>query len=254
MRAALLRGAAVAAAHGDSARQALYEEAAQERVVDPWPGHTLSASGAMPGALGECPSTEPSQACVEQGKALDSVVFLALVHAGDAATTAVDPVSVTVARTVDAYNEAFCNAYPINNKGLPGIVYGRYLKDAYGSGSRGNPWVLLTAALANVLYRAGRSAAASPPSQPAIDAWRVTFGPDFGTDGAGLPTAFVAAGDSVLRRLRMHVAPEDEDHLYEQIDRTSGHQYNAKDLTWSYAETLAALQQRRQALSAIKHA
>ena len=32
------------------------------------------------------------------------------------------------------------------------------------------------------------------------------------------------------------VAKEDDGHLYEQIDKKTGRQYNAKDLTWSYAE------------------
>ena len=38
---------------------------------------------------------------------------------------------------------------------------------------------------------------------------------------------------------------------YEQLDKHTGGQYNAKDLTWSYAETLSAIAQRRRALAAI---
>lgn len=111
--------------------------------------------------------------------------------------------------------------------------------------------MLITAALANVLYRAALSAAASLPSHDAVDAWRATFGADFGESAGGLPVAFAAAGDSVLRRLRMHVVSDDADHLYEQLNRTDGRQYNAKDLTWSYAEMFGALHQRRLALDAI---
>ena len=55
-----------------------------------------------------------------------------------------------------------------------------------------------------------------------------------------------------LRRLRLHVVAADNDHLYEQIDKNTGAQYNAKDLTWSYAETLSALEQRRLALAAVR--
>ena len=242
MRAALLGGAEAAAAHGDEARQKQYQQAAEEKVVDPWPEHTLPS-----GALSECPAEGQGEGCAESGKQIDGVVILALIHAGDAATPATDPAAAAVARTIAVYNEAFCGAYPVNRQGLPGVLYGRYLKDEYGSGGEGNPWVLITAALANLLYRAAISAAASPLSDDAVAAWRATFGAGFGADGA----AFVAAGDSVLRRLRVHVAPSDDDHLYEQLDKGDGHQYNAKDITWSYAETLSALQQRRTALAAV---
>lgn len=122
MRAALLSGAAAAAAHGDATRQAAYEQAAHTRVIDPWPGHTLPTSG----ALVECPAAQQSEACTKQGKQFDGAVLLSLVHAGEAATVAVDAASATVARTVGAYNERFCGAYQINRQGLPGILYGRY--------------------------------------------------------------------------------------------------------------------------------
>ena len=37
---------------------------------------------------------------------------------------------------------------------------------------------------------------------------------------------------------------------YEQIDRVTGVQYNAQDLTWSYAELLIALTERKAAIKA----
>ena len=54
---------------------------------------------------------------------------------------------------------------------------------------------------------------------------------------------FAAAADGVMMRLKQHVEPEDL-HLYEQIDRNTGEQMSASDLTWSYAEMLIALHQR----------
>jgi len=59
---------------------------------------------------------------------------------------------------------------------------------------------------------------------------------------------FVAAGDSVLMRLKEHAKP-DGGHLYEQIGKSSGKQYNAKDLSWSYAEVLSALGEREKAMA-----
>lgn len=60
---------------------------------------------------------------------------------------------VKVAQTVLAFNDAFCDEYPINAKddseGIPGILYGRYVGDIYKGG---NPWVLSTASLAQLFY------------------------------------------------------------------------------------------------------
>lgn len=249
MRAALLAGASVAKAKGDATRQAAYARAASELVGDPFAQHTHPANGSIPSYFTECPPAGYSDSCGVYDKQVDGAVILALVHANGAVTDAADPASAQVAKTVGAYNDAFCGAYPINRKGLPGVLYGRYERDAYGGG---NPWVLITAALANLLYRAASSSKATPPPQEAVAAWQATFGKGFGYGKGGLPAAFVAAGDSVLRRLRSHVAASDENHLWEQIDKKTGKQYNAKDLTWSYAETLGAIVERNRALAALR--
>lgn len=52
-------------------------------------------------------------------------------------------------------------------------------------------------------------------------------------------------------RLRNHISEQDDLHLFEQIDRSSGRQYNAKDLTWSYAEVLNALVTRHSAAAKV---
>jgi glucoamylase len=205
---------------------------------------------------------------------VDGAVILALVHGGTlggkhsnssgVATSAVPPTSVAVAETVAAYNVAFCDAYSINradtSKGIPGVLYGRYMADQYGGG---NPWVLITAALASLFYRAAQFVAStgSLPSGDALQAWRTALAaPTF----SGSAVDFVAAGDSVMHRLKLHVglptggAPGfmqmsgETGHLYEQLDRNSGFQYNAKDLTWSYAETLDAAARRSAAIACMK--
>ena len=53
--------------------------------------------------------------------------------------------------------------------------------------------------------------------------------------------ASVAAGDSVLYRLYQHVK-SDDGHISEQISKTGGNQVSAKDLTWSFANILSAMQ------------
>jgi glucoamylase len=62
---------------------------------------------------------------------------------------------------------------------------------------------------------------------------------------ASLAKYFAAQGDGVLVRLRSHVTARGF-HLDEQIDRNTGAQVSAKDLTWSYAEVLNAMMYRSQ--------
>jgi len=190
----------------------------------------------------ECPSDgTASDSCTQYGKQIDGAVILSLVHAG---SPLVDPSDITVAKTVGAYNLAFCEAYPINIKDtteeVPGILYGRYLADKYGGG---NPWHLITASLSHLLYQA----AGAVSTNGALDgetlaAWKQALGESF----TGTRDSFLAAGDSVLSRLKHHLASTGQNagFLYEQLDKNTGAQYNAKSLTWSYAEVFDALHQR----------
>jgi len=160
------------------------------------------------------------------------------------------PTSAEVAGTVNAYNNLFCTEYAINTQdtdnSLAGILYGRYGGDSYAGG---NPWVLSTAALAQLLYRGASFIVDNGiPSSAALDKWAVALNlgedaSDLPTDPATLATLFAASGDGVLLRLREHVNA-DGFHLSEQIDRNSGKQMSASDLTWSYAEVLNAMDKR----------
>mgnify|MGYP003352369333 CR=1 FL=1 len=51
-------------------------------------------------------------------------------------------------------------------------------------------------------------------------------------------------GDGLLLRLKNYIKPNDF-HMYEQIDKNTGQQISAYDLTWSYAEVLNALKERK---------
>ena len=53
----------------------------------------------------------------------------------------------------------------------------------------------------------------------------------------------MAVGDSVLQRVRYHTEG-DGFHLFEQMNRGTGYQMSAEDLTWSYAEVLNAMHSR----------
>ena len=52
------------------------------------------------------------------------------------------------------------------------------------------------------------------------------------------------AGDAVMSRLYKYVK-NDGGHIAEQIGRNSGLQTSAKDLTWSYANILSAMKERK---------
>jgi len=55
-----------------------------------------------------------------------------------------------------------------------------------------------------------------------------------------------------MLRIKEHVK-DDGGHLDEQIDRDTGKQLSAKDLTWSYAEVLLAMDARDKYLDQAKN-
>ena len=61
---------------------------------------------------------------------------------------------------------------------------------------------------------------------------------------ADLAAAQIAAGDAVMTRLHNHVK-DDGGKIDEQIDKNTGKQASAEDLTWSYANILHALHIRK---------
>jgi len=228
-RSALTKGAAFAKAQGDTQRQQKYSAAAQAVAG------TLSKhySG---GFVYESTSRPKDSAviCAFNDGYLNDGVF--------------GPTSKEVAGTVKALNELFCSSFTVNQKdtqaGVPGILYGRYAGDNYAGG---NPWILLTAALAQLLYR-GATELASPShtlDATAFAAWAPILGLDEKSmDQAAMAKAMAGAGDGVLMRLRAHVK-DGGFHLTEQIDRNSGVPMGAKDLTWSYATMLKAVHARK---------
>lgn len=152
------------------------------------------------------------------------------------------PTSMEVASTVRAYNSMFCDEYSINSAdtsaGVPGILYGRYAGDTYAGG---NPWILTTAALGNLFYRGGNYIKEhGAPDTDALNIWSEIFGVP--ADNINADT-FIAAGDSVMNRIRYHVEGKNF-HLDEQLDRNTGVEMSAEDLTWSYAEVLNAMASR----------
>ena len=95
--------------------------------------------------------------------------------------------------------------------------------------------MLSTAALASLFYRgASYILKNGVPTTQALAVWKTAFNSasDLPTSATALAQVFAAQGDGVMLRLRQHVKPSGF-HLDEQIDRNTGKEMSASDLTWS---------------------
>jgi glucoamylase len=217
MRAALLRGAKAAQKQGDSGRASTYAQAAQ----------TVEASL----------SAHFSDGWVFEStnRKLDTAVVEAF-NVGDMGDGKFAPLSAEVVGTQLELSNSFCGIYDLNQQnakaGTPGILYGRYPGDIYAGG---NPWILLSATVATLFYRQAAAAQAGAEVPAALE-------PLLGkiTDG---PKQLLAAGDAIMNMLKKSL--NDGMHMAEQIDRNSGKQISAKDLTWSYVNALKAVKARQ---------
>lgn len=184
------------------------------------------------------------------GRFIDSAVFGGLKNAFDLHRNIAwpfgNPSSSQVALTVSEYANAFFNTFSINQKlsTTPGLLIGRYLGDTYGGG---NPWILSTAQLASVMYEVAYdlriNGAVSPQS---LAAWNSVFDSSLQAhDAKSLANSLVSAGDGVMQRLEALVKSSGY-QLSEQLDKASGVERSATNLTWSYAEVLNAMAIRAQ--------
>lgn len=227
-RAALTKGSAFAAKQSDASRSGKYGSAAKEVEA------TLGAH------------YDSGFVFEDQNRKKDAAVITAF-NDGYLGDGLFGPTSKEVAGTVATLNDLFCNTFAINQAdtkaGVPGILYGRYEGDNYAGG---NPWILLTAALGQLLYRGASEVLSTQAMHPeAYAVWAPILGLPDTFDAASTAQALAGAGDGVLMRLRHHVESGGF-HLPEQIDRNSGTPMAAKDLTWSYACMLKAIHARKQ--------
>lgn len=236
MKKAMLMGAEFAKRMGDTSSASVYTNTAAAINASLYKNH-------FNGAYVQESNSRPQ----------DSAVIVGFNDGYDESDGLFAATSIEVAQTIASYNTLFCSEYAINtadtSKGLPGVLYGRYANDNYAGG---NPWVLSTAALASLFYRAAQASLKTVPSPSALNAWKIALNSatDLPTESNALAQVFLAQGDGVLQRLRSHVIAR-EFHLDEQIDRNTGAQMSAKDLTWSYAEVLNALHYRELFLAMI---
>jgi len=237
-------GASFALAMGDEASATAYANTAALINATLLSSHWMQSSG------GDAQDSGGGYVFESTNRLKDGAVIVGFNDGFTDADGLFSPTSLQVAVTVANYNIEFCHEWEINEQdtaaGIPGILYGRYPGDTYQGG---NPWVLSSSALGNLFYRGAIEVKASNgtlPSSEAQEAWASVFGVDsFPKDNATQAAdLFLRAGDGVMLRVRAHVEPQGF-HLFEQIDRNTGAQESAADLTWSYAETLSAVASRQ---------
>lgn len=154
------------------------------------------------------------------------------------------PLDVRVLHTLIFMQRHFCAEYAVNYAragNVRGVLIGRYPRDKYAGG---NPWILLSASFASVLYRASAELRrASEASEEQLTLLRELVG-DSDLAREDLADALLGAGDGILANIKA-LAPDL--HFTEQLSRQTGQPLGAADLTWSYANVLKALAHRSSA-------
>ncbi|KAJ1812453.1 hypothetical protein LPJ56_005499 [Coemansia sp. RSA 2599] len=202
---------------------------------------------------------------------LDSQVLLASLHSGmDDGVFTVESREMTA--TALRLLRVFEQMYPINRvlsvqvgrSEVPvGVALGRYPEDVYnGVGtSRGNPWSLITSAMAEYHYRLGIAyargngvAAGKELAELILWTWqRYPAGGMAGLQplaGNDLARYLLSIGDLYMARVYLHT---DRDHkMYEQWASGNGYGRGAVHLTWSYAAHRAASRARSELKSLVE--
>ena len=143
----------------------------------------------------------------------------------------------------------FCSEYAINQQsvksGTPGVLIGRYPGDSYAGG---NPWQLLTAIYAKCFYQGANALLESNGFLKEADkkAWLSLLKLKDNASLREQVQAAIQAGDAVMNRIYQQVKG-DGGHIAEQMDRSSGTQKSANDLTWSFANILSAMKEGKKA-------
>ncbi|HEV2971402.1 MAG TPA: glycoside hydrolase family 15 protein [Pirellulales bacterium] len=197
---------------------------------------------------------------------LDAAVVLAVLHANRQGDDFFSPTDDMVSATAASLSSTFDNLFPINQAkqdfdGAPlGTAIGRYPEDCYSgqAGTNvGNAWVLCTAGMAELYYRAasewtvkgqiavtdrnkGFFLSLDPSRFQSLQPGQFLINNDPAFQD--VIAALRSAGDRQLRRVKYHAFLDGS--LSEQMNRQTGFMQSARDLTWNYASILTVLGQR----------
>ncbi|TMW66050.1 hypothetical protein Poli38472_003815 [Pythium oligandrum] len=204
---------------------------------------------------------------------LDAALPLGVVH-GDVGDGLFAPQDDRVLSTIYQLESGFISEYTLNQNvkvdasGLPlSVAIGRYYGDVYdGSGStKGNPWYLTTAIVAETIYRAATAYVKAGSITVTALNQKLFNGAAPAGLGLNIPTGTYAKdsanfkaiiqglqsyGDKHIRRIKYHGSAGY--HFNEQFNRDTGFAQGVTDLTWSYASMISASAARNElkALSA----
>eukprot|EP00811_Abedinium_folium_P036470 NODE_9176_length_1442_cov_3.087452.p1 GENE.NODE_9176_length_1442_cov_3.087452~~NODE_9176_length_1442_cov_3.087452.p1 ORF type:complete len:449 (+),score=123.97 NODE_9176_length_1442_cov_3.087452:187-1347(+) len=229
MRKALTQGAQFARTVGsDAGRAAHYADVATTIT------NALSTHIEDSGFVFEATNREKDTAVIEA------------FNVGDFGDDQFQPLSREVVATLVGLSKTFCGAYTLNqqsaNASRAGVLFGRYEGDSYDGG---NPWVLLTASAATLLYRQAEALSKGATMDTAVKANLETL-----VGRSATASNVLGAGDAVLLNMKRFLT--NGMHMNEQIDRETGDLKSAKDLTWNYANVLKAMQARHAATHAVE--
>ena len=170
-----------------------------------------------------------------------------------------------VISTADALRQAFDQLYTINRNSSLGTAIGRYPEDVYDGHSvgvnAGNPWVLATLGYAELYSRIAqdffqrgqiRVTELNLPFFQSLDGIQslgvsLRVGVVFKKGGGifeTLLTLIQKNADLYLKRVQYHSPLSGS--LSEQMNRNTGFMQGARDLAWSYASFLTAIQEREK--------
>jgi glucoamylase len=228
MRKALMQGANFARKVGNDAERASRYAAAAQSITEALVTHVQS----------------DGYVCESTNRCKDTAVIEAF-NVGYMDDGVFGPLNKEVVATLSGLSELFCRSFQINSKaakdGVPGVLFGRYEGDTYAGG---NPWILLTASAANLLYR--QAEALAKGAKIGNDANQILMKV---LGSRPTPTSLMGAGDAMLLLMKKYL--NNGMHMNEQIDRNSGALLSAKDLTWNYANVLKAMKGRAVAEAAM---
>ena len=248
-RKALVEGAVLARALGDSQAARWYLEQAKSLGCelrlhwDPQNHFIVATRNRQDEATGRRSGLDSSVVIATLGGYSDDDFHVNVVYPVD---------HEQVLATVTALEKVFESIYPINDpsRRIPGIAMGRFPEDdydGYRNNSIGNPWMSLTIGFAMYYYKLAKRYQSlkrivfSPTSLPFFDRLqpRNTCVPPYKHLRSGDPRfdeivdALRRKGDAFLERVRYHINPDGS--MSEEMNRVTGFQQGARHLSLNYA-------------------
>ena len=210
--------------NGTAALQYAVQEAQLGTVIDSFwnmTGNTFDA---------QLNSTKPTGA--------DCANMLAAIHGSKRYSPSSDKILASLSTLIDEMTPLYPITLSLNSTAIP---VGRYPSDVYDGiqSSKGNPWFLCNSAVAEVLYTAAREYDNKTIEVNDINAG---FMQKVGNETKTFSANVRKYADAFLEIEQHYVGANFS--MSEQINRTTGAQQGARDLTWSYAAFISAVRAR----------